>query len=55
MVSHTLEQACMRRQDYAYASPCTNNLKMQKIEHKQEKPNSNSLACLETSQNYILT
>ena len=27
---------------------------MKKIEHKQEKPNSNTLACLKPKQNYIL-
>ena len=37
------------------ASPCPENLKTQKIEHKQEKPNSNNLACSDPRQNYILT
>ena len=66
MTSCTLEQACVRiikpacvgkimcTQDYTCTSPCPENLKMKKIEHKQEKPNSNTLACSKPKQNYIL-
>jgi len=51
---HTHNQACVCRQDYVYASPCPENLKTRKIEHKQEKPNPNTLACSKPKQNYIL-
>ena len=51
----THDQAYARRQDYAYVSPCLKNLKLQKTKHKQEKPNSNNLACSDPRQNYILT
>ena len=38
MVSHTLEQACMRRQDYVYTSPYPGKLKTRsKQEKKDEK------------------
>ena len=51
----THNQACMRKQDYVYASPCPKKLKTQKIEQEHEEPNSNNLACLEARKNYILT
>ena len=47
-------QACMRRQNNACASPCPEKLKMQKTGHKQEKPNSNNLVCSIHKQIYIL-
>ena len=53
MASRMLEQGCVCRQDYAYASSCPKNLEMQK-QNTSKKPNSSNLACLEHKQNYIL-
>ena len=49
--SRMQEQACMRRQDYAYAVSCPENLKT----HKQSrtlKQKSNNLTCIKHEKDY---